>query len=61
MLPPHRLFTILQLYFAFYNAYSGQTIFDAWFISLYNLVFTALPLISRAVLDQDINYKVNVE
>lgn len=56
-----RLFTIPQLYFSFFNAFSGQTIFDAWFISLYNLVFTALPLISRAIFDQDINYKVTVD
>ncbi|KAL4486127.1 hypothetical protein ABPG72_012180 [Tetrahymena utriculariae] len=55
------LFTIPQLYFSFYNAFSGQTIFDAWFISLYNLIFTALPLISRAVFDQDVNYKVTAD
>ncbi|EGR28497.1 phospholipid-translocating p-type flippase family protein, putative [Ichthyophthirius multifiliis] len=50
------IFTIPQFFFAFYCGFSGQTIFDDIYISLYNLVFTALPLIIRAIFDQDINY-----
>jgi magnesium-transporting ATPase (P-type) len=50
------LFTIPQFIFAFYCAYSGQTIFDDIYISLYNLIFTALPLVIRAVFEQDVNY-----
>lgn len=50
------LFTIPQFIAAFFNGYSGQTIFDDVYITLYNLIFTALPLIVRAVLEQDINY-----
>jgi magnesium-transporting ATPase (P-type) len=52
------LFTIPQYVFAFYCGYSGQTIFDDYYITLYNLIFTAFPLIVRAVLEQDINYVV---
>ncbi len=44
------LFTIPQFIAAFYCAYSGQTVFDDVYIALYNLIFTALPLIVRAVL-----------
>ncbi|EGR27708.1 phospholipid-translocating p-type flippase family protein, putative [Ichthyophthirius multifiliis] len=55
------LFTIPQMYFAFFSGFSGQTIFDDVYITLYNLSFTALPLIARAVFDQDVNYKVNVD
>ena len=50
------LFTIPQFVFAFYCGYSGQTIFDDIYISLYNLIFTAFPLIIRAVFEQDVNY-----
>lgn len=45
------LLTIPQFFFGFYNGFSGQTIFDDWFISFYNMAFTALPLIVRAIID----------
>ena len=49
------LFTLPQFFFAFYSGYSGQTIFDDWYVSLFNLVFTSLPLLFKALLDQDIS------
>lgn len=48
------IFTINHFFFAFYTNFSGQTVIDDWFISLYNLIFTSFPLIARACLDQDI-------
>jgi len=48
------VFTITHFYYAFFNNFSGQTIIDDWFISLYNMIFTALPLISKAIIDHDI-------
>lgn len=50
------LFTIPQWIAAFFVGYSGQTIYDDAYITLYNLIFTALPLLIRAVLEQDVNY-----
>lgn len=50
------LFTIPQFIFAFYCGFSGQTIFDDVYISLYNLIFTSLPLVVRAILEQDVYY-----
>ena len=48
------LFTIPQFFFGFYSAFSGQTVFDDYFVSLYNLIFTALPLLFKALLEQDV-------
>lgn len=48
------VFTITHFYYAFYNNVSGQTIIDDWFISLYNMIFTAFPLGARAVSDHDV-------
>ena len=45
------VFTIIHFFFGFLNGFSGQTIIDDWFISLYNLVFTSLPLGARGILD----------
>jgi phospholipid-transporting ATPase len=52
------LFTIPQFIFAFYCVYSGQSFFDDWYISLYNLLFTSIPLVIRAIFEQDVNYIV---
>lgn len=49
------LFTIPQFFFGFFNGFSGQSCFDDMYITLYNMVFTALPLLIRALLDQDFN------
>ena len=52
------IFTIPQFFFAWFSGFSGQTCFDDYFISGYNLFFTALPLIVRGIFDQDIHYKI---
>ena len=48
------VFTFLQFIFGFYCNFTGQTIIDDWFISLFNLLFTSLPLGARALLDHDV-------
>jgi len=50
------IFTIPRLVFGFYSAYSSQRVFDDVYVALYNAVFTALPVVIRAVLEQDVNY-----
>jgi magnesium-transporting ATPase (P-type) len=50
------LFTVPQFIYAFYCGFSGQTLFDDYYISLYNLFFTSLPLVIRAILEQDVYY-----
>lgn len=52
------IFTVPRFLFNFYNAYSGYPIFDDYYIALYNVVFTALPLLIRALMEQDVNYVV---
>ena len=48
------VFTLVQFCYGFYNNFSGQTIMDDWFITLFNLLFTSLPLGVRAVMDFDV-------
>lgn len=55
------VFTICQFYFSFFCGYSGTTIFDDYYITLYNMIFTSCPLLIKAVTDQDIYYKVPVK
>lgn len=49
------VFTIPQFFFLFMNAYSGQTIYDDWYLTFYNLFFTALPLLFRAIYEVDVD------
>ncbi|TNV86611.1 hypothetical protein FGO68_gene4748 [Halteria grandinella] len=51
------VFTLPQVFYAFVAAYSGVTVYDDWYISFYNLFFTSLPLMIRALFDQDINHR----
>jgi len=54
------LFTLPQFYFAFVNGFSAQTIYDNYYVTTYNLIFTAFPLGTKAVLEKDIDYKVRL-
>ena len=48
------IFTFSQIFFSIYNLSSGQTIIDDWFITCYNLIFTALPLCIVAFTNIDV-------
>ena len=45
------VFTIIHFFYGFINNFSGQTIIDDWYITLYNLLFTSIPLAGRCILD----------
>ena len=48
------IFTISQLFFCPLSLSSGQTIIDDWYITCYNLVFTAVPLCISSLTDYDV-------
>jgi len=54
------IFTLQQFFFAFLCGYSGMTIFDDYYVTGYNLVFTALPLSVKAILEKDVDYKIRL-
>ena len=41
-----------QFWFAFFNLASGQTLYESWMITLYNVIFTFIPPIMIGVTDQ---------
>lgn len=51
------IFAISQVAYSFWNGYSGQSVYDDWYITFYNLAFTSMPLVVRALFDQDLYYK----
>ncbi|XP_035766584.1 probable phospholipid-transporting ATPase IM [Neolamprologus brichardi] len=48
-------FTFVHFWFAFFCGFSAQTVYDEWFITLYNLMYTALPVLGMSLFDQDVN------
>ncbi|XP_072309752.1 phospholipid-transporting ATPase ID isoform X2 [Eucyclogobius newberryi] len=48
-------FTFVHFWYAFFCGFSAQTVYDEWFITIYNLVYTALPVLGLSLFDQDVN------
>ncbi|KAJ8774614.1 hypothetical protein K2173_017060 [Erythroxylum novogranatense] len=44
-----------------YTSFSGQPAYNDWFLSLYNVLFTSLPVISLGVFDQDVSPACSVK
>jgi len=45
--------TFTFFWFACVSGFSGQTLYDGWFISFYNVAFTSFPIMVMATQDQD--------
>ncbi|XXG48466.1 hypothetical protein AAC387_Pa02g2908 [Persea americana] len=48
-------FTLTQFWFTFQTGFSGQRFYDDWYQSLYNVIFTALPVIILGLFDKDVS------
>jgi len=55
------LFTMCIFFFNCYCALSGQFIFNEWGVSLYNTVFTQMPVLIYAVLELDVRPNIALE
>lgn len=48
-------FTFVHFWYAFFCGFSAQTVYDDWFITCYNMIYTALPVLGLSLFDQDVN------
>ncbi|XP_041692767.1 phospholipid-transporting ATPase ID isoform X2 [Coregonus clupeaformis] len=48
-------FTVVHFWFGFFCGFSAQTVYDQWFITLFNIVYTSLPVLAMGLFDQDVN------
>ena len=48
---------LTQFWYTFMNRFTGQSLYDPWGLSLYNIWFTAYPIVVLAVLDKDVQMK----
>ncbi|KAM6936972.1 phospholipid-transporting ATPase ID [Xenentodon cancila] len=48
-------FTVVHFWYGFFCGFSAQTVYDQWFITLFNIVYTSLPVLAMGLFDQDVN------
>nr|XP_040054070.1 phospholipid-transporting ATPase IC [Gasterosteus aculeatus aculeatus]XP_040054071.1 phospholipid-transporting ATPase IC [Gasterosteus aculeatus aculeatus]XP_040054072.1 phospholipid-transporting ATPase IC [Gasterosteus aculeatus aculeatus] len=54
-------FTLVHFWYSFFNGYSSQVAYEDWFITLYNLAYSSLPVLLVGLLDQDVNDKLSLK
>uniref|UniRef100_G3WPZ8 Phospholipid-transporting ATPase n=1 Tax=Sarcophilus harrisii TaxID=9305 RepID=G3WPZ8_SARHA len=52
---------MVQIWFAFYSGFSAQPLYEGWFLALYNIFYTAYPVLSMGLLEQDMSAKKCLE
>ncbi|XP_039988198.1 probable phospholipid-transporting ATPase IM [Xiphias gladius] len=50
-------FTLVHFWYGFFCGFSAQTVYDQWFITLFNIVYTSLPVLAMGLFDQDVNHQ----
>ncbi|XP_033845382.1 phospholipid-transporting ATPase IC [Periophthalmus magnuspinnatus] len=53
-------FTLVHFWYSFFSGYSSQVAYEDWFITLYNLCYSSLPVLLVGLLDQDVNDKLSL-
>lgn len=51
-------FGLTIFYFEAFAGFSGQSVYDDWFMLLFNVVLTSLPVISLGVFEQDVSAEI---
>ncbi|KAL1337923.1 hypothetical protein HN51_032604 [Arachis hypogaea] len=51
-------FGLTLFFYEIYASFSGEAAYNDWFLSLYNVFFTSLPVIALGVFDQDVSAKL---
>ncbi|XP_054035263.1 phospholipid-transporting ATPase IC [Dryobates pubescens] len=53
-------FTLVHVWYSFFNGFSAQTAYEDWFITLYNVLYSSLPVLLVGLLDQDVSDKLSL-
>ncbi|KAL0477513.1 phospholipid-transporting ATPase [Acrasis kona] len=51
---------LCQFWFVFYNAYTGASVYDSLLLSLYNIVFTSIPIMAFGLFDRDVSIEASM-
>ncbi|XP_009080970.1 PREDICTED: phospholipid-transporting ATPase IC, partial [Acanthisitta chloris] len=53
-------FTLVHIWYSFFNGFSAQTAYEDWFITVYNVLYSSLPVLLVGLLDQDVSDKLSL-
>lgn len=51
-------FGLTLFYFEAFTGFSGQSVYNDWYMLLFNVILTSLPVISLGVFEQDVSSEV---
>lgn len=51
-------FGLTLFYYNIFTGFSGQDLYDDWYMVMFNVLLTSLPVISLGVLEQDVSSDV---
>ncbi|KAL5275863.1 ATP8B2 family protein [Megaselia abdita] len=54
-------FTLCHVWYALFCGFSAQTVFDPFYISVYNLFYTSLPVLALGIFEQDVSDKLSLQ
>ncbi|XP_041915439.1 phospholipid-transporting ATPase IC [Alosa sapidissima] len=54
-------FTLVHFWYSFFSGYSSQVAYEDWFITLYNVAYSSLPVLLVGLLDQDVSDKLSLK
>ncbi|XP_059015277.1 phospholipid-transporting ATPase IK isoform X1 [Mustela lutreola] len=52
---------MVQIWFSFYNGFSAQPLYEGWFLALFNLLYSALPILYIGLFEQDVSAEQSLE
>jgi magnesium-transporting ATPase (P-type) len=52
---------LCQFWFVFFNAFTGTSVYDSLLLTLFNIIFTSLPVVVFALFDRDISVKSSMK
>ncbi|XP_053766427.1 phospholipid-transporting ATPase IK-like [Desmodus rotundus] len=52
---------MVQIWFAFYSGFTAQPLYEGWFLALFNLLYTTLPVLYIGLFEQDVSDEQSLE
>ncbi|XP_055409476.1 LOW QUALITY PROTEIN: phospholipid-transporting ATPase IK [Bubalus kerabau] len=52
---------MVQIWFAFYSGFTAQPLYEGWFLALFNLLYSTLPVLYIGLFEQDVSAEQSLE
>uniref|UniRef100_A0A8D1CSJ8 Phospholipid-transporting ATPase n=1 Tax=Sus scrofa TaxID=9823 RepID=A0A8D1CSJ8_PIG len=52
---------MVQIWFSFYSGFTAQPLYEGWFLALFNLLYTTLPVLYIGLFEQDVSAEQSLE